>query len=289
MAETDKNSAQEAETSDREPSAQFAFLEAASQGQEMTVRDDQFAFSLLRDGVRKTVQNRGRFRLVDSGTLEQPQLEWLLEAGADFYTSNNISRDMREREALALTARRNRSRLACFIHFPESREQQEGAESEDSPAPGLTDYQNLALAGAFLYFSSQDREWDPAELVRLAEGCRKGGARLVYYHQGEFSEGGFSLAEAGVWIHITQAALKKESLFILADSASAANRRGGGLVIHLQAKPDFLLLEDLLRSGAYIRFEYAQIDCRSPLKPIEQAAAKRKLPPYSYFLNPDFV
>lgn len=272
---------------------QYDLLDEAVRCDELTVRDDQYAFSLLLDAARRSAQKGGRFRLIDSGALEQPQLEWLLDAGADFYTSDDIQRDVRELELLSSICRRSRARLACFIHRlepenpPECSEKEEGEEETPVETP---DYHGLALTGAYLYFSNRNREWDFTELVRLAESCRRGGARLVYYHRGEFPpEGSAGLAEAGAWIHINQAALNEESRIILADGAAAAHKNGGGLIIHLQNKPDVLVLEDVFRAGAYVRFEYKHIDFRSPLKPFERAAEKQRFSPYAYYLHPDFL
>ncbi len=274
---------------EQDPARWFSLLKSAACRKELTVRDDQFPFSLLLDAVKKTVGSKGRFRLVDSGTLDMPHLEWLLDAGADFYTSDENSRNTSEIEALSLICRRNRARLACFIYSADPEEKQEAAEPEEEPQAPVLDTQRLALAGAYLYISNREKEWDLAELVRLAEDCRRSGARLIYYHQGEFPRDGFGLAEAGAWIHVTQAVLTEEGRVEIADAAAAAHKKGGGLIIHIQEKPDFLLLEEIFNAGAYVRFEFAQIHYRSPLKPIEQAANKRQPAPCAFYLQKDFL
>lgn len=268
----------------------FSLLEEAAGGDDLTVRDDQYIFPWLLDAVKRTVRNGGRFRLVDSGALEQSQLEWLLDAGADFYTSDERARDIRELEALSLLCRQNHARLCCFIHSSPQEETQETEEQENAEEeqPAALDLQRLALTGSYLFFSNRKTEWGFAELIRLAEDCRRGGARLFYYHQGELPEESQGLAEAGAWIHVTQSVLNADAWIPLADMAAEAHNKGGGLIIHLQKEPDFLLLEEMFRAGAYVRFEYAQIHYRSPFKPIEQAAKKRQPDPYAFYLQKDF-
>ncbi len=294
MPETNINTDKKEESADtletapgeKELARRFSLLEAAARGDDLTVRDDQYIFPLLLDAVKKTVRNGGRFRLVDSGALEQSHLEWLLDAGADFYTSDERARDIREMETLSLLCRRNHARLSCFIHSSSQDETQETEETEEPPA--ALDYQRLALTGSYLFFSNRERKWDFAELVRLAEDCRRGGARLVYYHQGELPEESMGLADTGAWIHVKQSVLNEDAWLPLADMAAAVHKQGGGLIIHLQKEPDFLLLEELFRAGAYVRFEYAQIHYRSPFKPLEQAAKKRLPDPYAFYLQQDF-
>lgn len=290
-AEKTTEAAAETKTDSMRPEAadvarHYAFLESAARGMELTVRDDQYAFPVLLDAVKKTAHRRGRFRLIDSGGLDQAQLEWLLEAGADFYTSDQHSRDTREMEALAVICRRNKARLACFIHSDITEEAPESPEPEEE-APVL-DHQRLGLAGAYLYISNRQKERNPGGLIRLAEACRRGDARLVYYHQGEWPAEAIRLANTGAWIHVTQRVLDEESRISLADTAAAAREHGGGLIIHLQKKPDLLLLDDVFRAEAFIRFEYAQIHYRSPLKPIQQAAKQQDPSRYAFYLQKDF-
>jgi hypothetical protein len=267
----------------------FRLLDKAARGVEITIRDDQFEFFLLMEAMKKNVKNGGHFRLIDSGTLDQDQLEWLLETRADFYTSNDKGRDTCELERLSLICRKNRARLACFIHPAAAEEPQKTSESEDESSAAPLDYQRLALTGAHLYFSNGEKGWDFSELIRVAEACRKGGTRLAYFHKGEFSQELLELAGGGAWIHVTQAVMNEEVRFELADTAAAALKQGGGLIIHLQKKPDFNLLEEIFQAGAYIRFEFALIDYRSPLKPIEQAAKKRQPPDYVFYLQSNFL
>ena len=48
-------------------------------------------------------------------------------------------------------------------------------------------------------------------------------------------------------------------------------------------------LPDLVAAGVILLFKTPPSDYRSPLRPFEEAAARRRLDPRSYYLFPDYV
>ena len=79
----------------------FGGFPAVSRGEDVTLRDDLYEFSALLDAVKAAKTKSVRFRLIDTGQLNQFQVEWLAEAGADVYTSDEARTDLQELELIS--------------------------------------------------------------------------------------------------------------------------------------------------------------------------------------------
>jgi hypothetical protein len=249
---------------------------------ELTVRDDLYDEALLLDAVRLCHRAGRRFRLVDSGRLDRFRLEWLLEAGADFYTSDEFRTDLQELEGLLQAAKKGRSVLAYFVHGPFLKEV-----PDEEPDP--SHLFQLGRAGAYLHASNRDLERGPGELLLLAEECEAGGSRLVYYHHGPFVPELTELAAANLWFHLEEQSLavpddRELFLDVLKSSGNRAH-----FVLFSEGKSEALWIKEVLAAGVYVRFQRKQFDYRSPFRPLERAAARKKLPHTAYFLYPTFL
>ena len=255
---------------------------AGSGGGALTVRDDLYDGAVLLDAVRLSRRGGRRFRLVDSGRLDRFRLEWLLEAGADLYTSDETRTDIEELQGLLQAAGKGRSILAYFIHGSFT---QDAADGEPAPDHLL----RLGRAGAFLHVSNRERKRDPVMLLRLAEECEAGGSHLVAYHHGPFDPETAELSAASLWLHLDERSLAEgEGRELFLDMLKSPRSRAR-LVLFSEGRSEALWLREVLAAGAFVRFQRKQFDYRSPYKPLEKAAARKKLPHTAYYLHPTFL
>jgi hypothetical protein len=271
---------------DRRPAAgakAFELLGRAEQGLEITTRDDQYDFMAFLDAARGARRNGSRLRLVDTGKFSVFELEWLAEAGADLFTSDEARPVKEELGLLARACSRGDSVIAFF---------QRGALTEDA-AGGPSSWaflREIGRDGLDLHLSSRERERDLAEAAEAAHVCQKAGGRFAFYHHRPLAAGLESLAAAGAWIHFPDAALDvAESGNLLDDVIRAAAAAGGGVVLHLEKARPVEMLRDLMSAGAYLRFGTLPSDRRSRLGALERQARKRPLDRRHYYLYPDFL
>lgn len=249
-------------------------------GKGVSVCDNQHDFAWFLDAVKLSRQKRVRFLLIDSGVFDRSQLEWLLEAGGDLYTSDESRQDFSELEGLLKACRKGRSLLVFFLYGSLGKE-----EEEDSSA--LFNLQNLGRGGAYLHISNREHERKFSHMISLAQSCRDGGSRLVYYHHGPLDQGLVELGNNGAWVHIPDKSIKSEDdRRLLVELALSADSTKSGLVLHVENELSFSLLDEFQKARAHILFKKKHIDFKSPLKKIEQTAAKRKLDFRAYYLHP---
>lgn len=260
----------------------FSLLAQARNQGDLTVRDDLYSETLLLDAVRICRKKGRRFRLVDSGRLDRFQLEWLLEAGADLYTSDEVRKDLSELEGLLRDVGRGRAQLSLFVQgalFPESF-------SQETERPPLF---QLGAGGAFIHVSNREAARDWKALETLALECRSGGSHIVYYFHGDFNSDLGDLAAHKLWIHLSeesfaQAEARSQFLDLLKSSRTQAR-----FVLFSQGEQDARWLQELFFAGAYIIFLKKQFDYRSPYKAIERKAVRRQLPHTAFYLYPDIM
>ncbi len=260
----------------------FDLLESVNEKHDLTVRDDQYEYAWFLDAIRLTRQKGKRFRLVDSGRFEQSQLEWLLEAGSDLYTSSKIRIDFGELGGLQKSAKRGRAVLAFFQIDPLITSDEDSQENTS----GL-----LALAkdGIHIYLSNREHAQDFEQLGQLAESCHSGGTRLVYYHHGELVPELQELVRFPLWLHLSDLSLQEEaSATTLLDLLSSSSRQAE-FVLSIEKNLDHIVLKDILAAGAYVLFQRAQFDYRSPFKELEKAAAKRQPGYTAFYLYPNVM
>lgn len=260
----------------------FDLIASAKEKRDLTVRDDQYEYAWFLDAIRLTREKGRRFRLVDSGRFERFQLEWLLEAGSDLYTSSTVRKDSGELEGLQRAARKGRAVLAFLQTGP----LESSADGDPANTSGL-----LALGrdGVYIYLSNRENPQDFKQLGRLAESCRSGGTRLVYYHHGALVPELQELVRIPLWLHLSDSCLREETgvstlLELLTSSSTQAE-----FVLSIEKNLDYLELKDILAAGAHVLFPRAQFDYRSPLKELERAAAKRKPAFTAFYLYPNVM
>ncbi len=260
----------------------FSLLTQARTQGHLTVRDDLYSETLLMDAVRICRKRGWRFRLVDSGRFDRFQLEWLLEAGADFYTSDEFRKDFSELEGLLQAAGRGRALLVVYVQgalIPES----------FTPDMGRPPLFQLGAGGAFIHVSNHETPREGETLESLALECRSGGSSLVYYAHREFDSDLAALAAQKLWIHLNEKSFSQEearSQFLdLLNSARTQAR----FVLFSQGEQDALWLQELVSAGVYLIFQNKQFDYRSAYKAIEKKAAHRHLPHTAFYLYPDIM
>jgi hypothetical protein len=253
-------------------SGTYELLSRARRGLLITVRDDRCDLAELMDAALVDRRRGGRFRVVDSGRFPSQELEWLVRAGADLYTSDEVERSPAELDLLVRAAARGRAVVACFQH---------GALTVGTV--------EIARTGAYLHVSRREQERDTAVLADLAYACRRSGAWLVDYEHGALAAGLVELARDGGWIHLSEGSLPaRESLSSFLDMAREAAAAGAGVVLHLEETLEPATALDIMNAGAHVIFR-RPTDFRSPLRELERRAARRPLDFRAYYLTPDFL
>ncbi len=256
----------------------YELLSSVRKGHDLTVRDDQYDFLALLDGIRYCRRKGSRFRLIDSGVFERLQLERLLNTGVIFYTSDEFRKDPQELAELLRFCRGKKTLMAFFIKGAIKAE-------EESESLQFADIVSLGLRGAYLYTSNKERARDLSLLNQLAASCCFGKSRLVYYHHGALDPALVEVGRNGAWIHISDKSIQSEEDHpVLVDIVKSTRSSGANIVIYLEKKPDYMLFQKVIKAGAYVLFDRIQVDYRSPLKELEQAAARKKLDSRAYYL-----
>jgi hypothetical protein len=275
-----KNEHSETATAQKKP---FEFLAQAGLGREMTVRDDQREFPALFDAA-KTCRSKGsRFRLIDTGKLSLSELEWLGEAGADLYTSDEARPKIEELDLLARACSRGKAVVAYF---------QNGQIVEKSPdgANSLAFLAEIGRQGIYLHLSNREKKRDWTNLVELASACRQGGAWLVYYHHGPLDNGVGSLARSGGWVHLSDRSLSTpEDVSSLTEMIKESSSGRSRFVLHVEKGLAIDNVKNIQEAGAFVLFKTPASDSRSRLWKLEQRASREKLDHRAYYLYTTFL
>lgn len=256
----------------------YELISLSQAGQDITIRDDQNDFSSLLDAVRICRSRGRRFRLVDSGVLDIFHLEWLGEAGADIYSSDEARTITEELDLIRKSCRRGHAITAYFCHGPFN----EGA----GGSPDL--FRTLKQAGRigiYLHLSNRERKRDGVQLEDLARACRQGGSRLIYYHHGKIEPSLKDLARSGAWIHVSDTSFPDgEAFSLLMDVIEEGKAGGSRLILHVEKGLSLPELKDIFEAGAHVLFKTPPSDRTSPLRSLEKKARKKKLDFRAYYL-----
>ncbi len=256
---------------------------SAARGEDIAVRDDLYDFPSLMDTAKISRRAGSRFRLIDSGKLDRFQLEWLAEAGADIYSSDEARTDLLDLEFVNTSCRRGGAVLAYFHHGPFEPE-------EDSPSLAFFSLLEMGRNGIYLHLTNREKERDFSRLGELAFACRRGKSWLVYYHHGALSGSLEELARNGVWLHATEKVFSQaEDRALILDRLKEAMSAGLRLVLHVEKGLEYSLLRDIIKAGSFVIFRSSLFDYRSPFKALERKAKQKKLDFKSYYLYPDFL
>ncbi len=268
---------------DRKPEKAYELLSLADKGENITVRDDQYDFSCLLDSVKLCRRRNGRFRLIDSGKLDIFQLEWLGKAGADIYTSDEARSDVSGLELVNRACKGGNAFASYFFHGP--LESEEGSESIS-----FSELQKIGINGIYLHLTNRENKRELSQLNDLAYACRKGGSWLVYYHHGVLESSFEELGINDAWIHVSDDSLKEsEDGTQVLDKVKSLLASGAKLVIHLEKGLDFLLLRDIMKTGAFVLFKSSLYDYKSPFRVLEREARKRTVDFRAYYLYLTFL
>lgn len=268
------------------PEKAYELLSRTREGADITVRDDQHDFPSLLDSVKQCRKQGFRFRLIDSGVLDSFSLEWLGKAGADVYTSDEVRVEALELELVNNACKKGTAILSYFYHGPlEPDEPEKGADSLS-----FSELKNMARNGIYFYITNRERELSFQALNELAHACLRGRSWLVYYHFGLLEPSLEELGRNGAWIHITdQCFHEAENTDLVLDAVKSALSSGVKMVLHVEKGLDYALLRDIMSAGTYILFKSSLFDYKSPFRPLEREARKRKLDFRACFLYPNFL
>jgi hypothetical protein len=256
----------------------FELLAEARAGVGVTSRDDQNDFFAFLDSAKLCRRTGGRFRLIDTGKFSLSELEWLGEAGADVYASDEVRPDKTQVELLVKACGRGGGIVAYFHHGAIIR-------NKDDDPTSLSFLLELGRSGAYVHLSNRVKERGLDDLNELALVCRKAGSRFVYYHHGRPSAGFEELSRNGAWIHLSDERFEfPEDRAVLLNVLREARGAGGGLVLHIEKGLELELLRDVLRAGAFVLFKTPLADLNSPFRLLERQARRRTLDFRAYYL-----
>ena len=254
-----------------------------SRKMDLTFCDDQYDYDWFLDALRKRKPGGLRFRLVDSGIFQGHQIEQMVGMGADLYTSDRVRKDALELEFILKAAKSGRAVVASFLHNEIVSEEHHGF----IPLASLA---NLGRQGLFVHVSNRERERNYDDLTRLAVECTKGSSRLIYYNHGPLTPELLGLAKEGAWIHVSSKSVQsEEDLFLFLDMTEAASLSGANCVLYVETEMDFPSLHKAVNSPAIVLFRTAPVDFKSPLKPLVDAANKKRLDHRATYLYPTFL
>jgi hypothetical protein len=271
------------EERDSSPAKIFDLLSRAEKEAEITVRDDQHEYSTLLDAAKICRRRGGRFRLVDGGKFTLFDLEWLAEAGADIYTSDEARADKTELGFLAKACAIESSVVAFFQHG-ELREDPEGGPC----SPGFL--LDIGRSGVDLHLTNREKPRDFEGMAGLAYACRQAGSFFVYYHHGRPVPGLEDMARNGSWIHLSDRSFQaEEDAPLLADLIRQAAPAGSGLILHVEKGQGLSVLRELFGAGAYLLFKTPPGESGSSLRAFEIEARKRAPGFRTFYLYTTFL
>ncbi len=250
----------------------YELIDRLAAGRELAVRDDQNTFEELLDAARAARARKARFGVLDTGKLSGSELEWLGEAGARVFSSDEARPDALELAGVAKACARGGGAIALLVNGP----------LEERHA-------DLARDGVILHVSNRERAVDPSALAPLAGAARSGGGFLVYYHHGvpvpELGE----LAASGARVHLSDKALEDKDLDLMTTILEASRAGGAEIILYIEKGMPVLFLRELFDAGAVLFFKTPPSDRRSLMRGLERRAAKRRPDPGSFYLQDAFL
>jgi len=268
---------------EREPASlkkAYELFSLLKKKQNITVRDDQYDFSMLLDAVRQFRDRRYRFRVIDTGRFDPFELEWISGHGADLYTSDEARSNVHDLELISAASRKGNAFVSYLINGKWDVE-------EDLT---FSDLMNVGRYGAYLHLANRQQPRDILQVARLAYNCTQSGSWLVYYHHGPLEKSLLELGSNGAWIHMTDQSLEgEESQAMIRDIVLSARSAGSNLVLHWDNGNNFSLLDDIVKAGAVVLFKSPLFDYKSPLKVLEKGIRRKRLDFRAYYLHPSVL
>ncbi len=250
----------------------YELIDKVGRGRELVVRDDQNTFEELLDAARAARPRKARFGLLDTGKLGAAELEWLGEAGARVFTSDEARPDASEIVRAAKACARGGGAVALLVNGP------------------LGDrHGDLARDGVILHVSNRERVADLPALADLAGAAAAGSGFLVYYHHGSPVPELARLAAAGARIHLSDRALEEKDLDIMTALLEASRAGRGEIIVYIEKGMPVPFLGKLFDAGAVLFFKTPPSDRRSLMRGLERKARKRRPAPGSFYLQDAFL
>lgn len=246
----------------------YELIDRIGPGRRLIVRDDQNTFEELLDAARASRARKERFGVLDTGKFGVSELEWLAEAGADMYTSDEARPSVAELALVAKACARGGGAVALLV---------DGDLGER--------HADLARDGVILHVSNRERAVDPLALTELARVFRPGGGFLVYYHHGAPVPELAGPAAAGVRIHLSDRALEEGDLDLMKPLLEASRAGKGEIILYIEKGMPFRFLGALFEAGAFLLFKTPPSDRRSLMRGLERKAGKRRPDPGSFYLQ----
>jgi hypothetical protein len=260
----------------------YELMDRVRMRQDLVIRDDQFDFPALLEAARYADRRRIRMSLLDTGRFSLGEVESLAKAGARILASDEARPRADEWEILQEACRSAGTHLSVFWNGPlPAAEAVTGAAFQSLLA--------LLRMGMDLHISNRTHVRDAAILARLAAASKKGKGFLVIYHTGPLVAELGGPAAGRAWVHFSDSSIGDEPAAAAAvEIARAASGAGSRAAVHVERGLPLELLEALWAAGAALLFTMPSDD-RSLLRPIEDRAARRKLPPRAYYLSTAFM
>jgi hypothetical protein len=260
----------------------YELMDRVRMRQDLVIRDDQFDFPALLEAARYADRRRIRMSLLDTGRFSLGEVESLAKAGARILASDEARPRADEWEILQEACRSAGTHLSVFWNGPlPAAEAVTGAAFQSLLA--------LLRMGMDLHISNRTHVRDAAILARLAAASKKGKGFLVIYHTGPLVAELGGPAAGRAWVHFSDSSIGDEPAAAAAvEIARAASGAGSRAAVHVERGLPLELLEALWAAGAALLFTMPSDD-RSLLRPVEDRAARRKLPPRAYYLSTAFM
>jgi hypothetical protein len=260
----------------------YELMDRVRMRQDLVIRDDQFDFPALLEAARYADRRRIRMSLLDTGRFSLGEVESLAKAGARILASDEARPRADEWEILQEACRSAGTHLSVFWNGPlPAAEAVTGAAFQSLLA--------LLRMGMDLHISNRTHVRDAAILARLAAASKKGKGFLVIYHTGPLVAELGGPAAGRAWVHFSDSSIGDEPAAAAAvEIARAASGAGSRAAVHVERGLPLELLEALWAAGAALLFSMPSDD-RSLLRPVEDRAARRKLPPRAYYLSTAFM
>ena len=243
------------------------------QGRRLVVRDDQNTFEELLDAARASRERKERFGVLDTGKLGVSELEWIAEAGADIFTSDEARPGVLELALIAKACARGGGAVALLVNG------------------GLEDrHADLARDGVILHVSNREtghRLPHPGGAGRDAPGPEADSWSI--YHHGAHVPELDGLASAGGHIHLSDKALEEKDLDLMTTLLEASRAGRGEVLLYIEKGMPVRFLGALFDAGAVLLFKTPPSDRRSLMRGLERKAAKRRPNPASFYLQDAFL
>jgi len=243
-------------------------------GQRLIIRDDQYELSELQSILEQAARKKVAVNLIDSGQLDQPQLELLTQFPFSYYTSDRTREDFLNLTLLSEILAKKKRPVYLLLEKNLNHNQEI--------------FNHLEFFTS-VFVSSREKAVDLDWLVSLSQVISASGTNLVYYHHQNLEEKLTEVSQKSVWIHLSNRNFSEDQEIMLSDLSKEIKKRKGQLVVHVDRAIPEHFLELLHRSGAFLIFNLPPMETGSKLYKLERSWRKKQLPERAYYLYPSIM